>query len=77
MSEPWGSPDDICPNCGSADWMPEDEGQFASCNECGFLHRDEWTKEIMREVQIEQARCKQVLGYVPTYPEAVKKGLAK
>jgi Zn-finger protein len=77
MSEPWGGPDDVCPKCGSADWMPADEGRFASCNDCGFVHYDEWTQEIMREVQREQSQCKQILGYLPTYQEAVKKGLAK
>jgi len=30
--------------------MPADEGMFASCNDCGFIQYDEWTKEIMRQV---------------------------
>jgi hypothetical protein len=32
---------------------------------------------LIAEVKREQATCKQVLGYVPEYREAVEKGLAK
>lgn len=77
MSEPWGGPDNVCPRCGSADWMPADEGSFASCNDCGFTQYDQWTLEIRAEVQREQSQCKKILGYVPSYQEAREKGLAK
>ena len=66
-----------CPRCGSADWMPADEGAFAACNDCGFTQYDDWTLEIIREVQREQKQAKQILGYVPSYAEAVEQGLAK
>jgi hypothetical protein len=77
MSEPWGGPDNCCPKCSSADWMPADEGRFASCNDCGFTQFDDWTREIIREVEREHAQCKAILGYVPTYAEAIQKGLIK
>ena len=77
MSEPWGGPDDACPKCGSADINPPDEGSWAECNDCGHTFYDADTLALQREVQREQAYCKQVLGYVPTYREAVEKGLAK
>jgi len=77
MSEPWGGPDDVCPKCGSADLIPADEGMFGSCNDCGCVFYDEDILALQREVLREQAQCKRVLGYVPTYQEALEKGLAK
>lgn len=77
MSEPWGGPDDVCPKCGSADMNPPDEGKWAECNDCNFVQYDEWTLAIQAEVRREQAQCKAILGYVPTYQEAVEKGLVK
>lgn len=77
MSEPWGGPDDVCPKCGSGDWMPADEGRFAACNDCGYTQYDQWTLDLQNEVKREQANCKRVLGYVPDYKEAKAKGLAK
>ena len=65
-----------CPKCGSADWMPADEGAFAACNDCGFTDYDDYTRQIMAEVQREQKQAKQILGYVPTYTDAVKQGFA-
>jgi len=68
---------DTCPKCGSSDWMPADEGAFASCNDCGFVLYDDWTLEIIAEVKREQAICKRVLGHIPTFEEAVKKGFTR
>jgi len=77
MSEPWGGPDDVCPKCGSADIIPPDEGAWAECNDCGHTFYDAETLALMREVQREQANCKRILGHVPSYAEARKRGLAK
>ena len=68
MSEPWGGPDDVCPRCQSADWMPADEGAFAACNDCGFVQYDMYTLQIMAEVVREQKACN---------AEAKKRGLAE
>ena len=57
--------------------MPADEGQFASCNDCGFTQYDQWTLDLQAEVKREQELCKRILGYVPDYKEAKAKGLAK
>ena len=77
MSAPWGFPDNCCPKCGSADVNPPNEGRWADCNECGFIEYDAETLALQNEVRREQAQAKQILGYVPSYREAVKKGLAK
>ena len=66
-----------CPKCGSLDVKPADEGRWASCEECGFVQYDAETLALQAEVQREQAQCKQILGYVPEYREAVEKGLIK
>ena len=66
-----------CPKCGSADWNPADEGSFPSCNDCGFVQYDEYTLALQAEVQREQKVCKQILGYTPSYNEAVEKGLIR
>jgi hypothetical protein len=68
-----------CPECGSAeDWISEDgEGRWAHCEFCGFTKYDEWTLAIQAEVKREQAECKRVLGFVPDYEEARRRGLAK
>ena len=70
---------ETCPKCGSADWMPADEGEgaFAACNDCGFTAYDEDTLALIAEVQREQKQARQILGYVPTYEDAVRKGLTK
>ena len=69
MSEPWGGPDGVCPKCGSADWMPADEGAFASCNDCGFTQYDEETLALQAEVRSEMQTAKRVFGRTPTYAE--------
>ena len=71
------NPKGTCPRCGSADWMPAEEGAFAACNDCGFTDYDEYTLQLMAEVQREQKQAKQILGYVPSYTDAVQQGLAK
>jgi transcription initiation factor TFIIIB Brf1 subunit/transcription initiation factor TFIIB len=65
----------ICPKCKSEDVNPEDEGSWPSCNDCGFVIYDEQTLSLQAEVRREQALCKQILGYVPTFEEAIEKGL--
>lgn len=66
-----------CPKCNSADMKPEDEGSWPECNDCGFVQYDEATLQLQSEVRREQRTAKEVLGYVPSYQEAVKKGLCK
>jgi predicted nucleic-acid-binding Zn-ribbon protein len=68
---------EVCPKCGSADWMPADEGAFAACNDCGFTDYDEDTLALIAEVKREQAVCKRTLGYIPTFQEAFEKGFTK
>jgi hypothetical protein len=64
-----------CPECGAE--MREREDHFPDCEDCGFTQYDEETLALQREVQREQAEIKEILGYVPTYHEAAKKGLIK
>lgn len=66
----------ICPEC-HLDSMVEREGRFPICEECGYEQYDQETLALIAEVKREQAQCKAVLGYVPTYPEAIAKGLIK
>jgi hypothetical protein len=68
-----------CPECGSVeDWIPQDEeGRWAHCEFCGHTQYDEWTLAIQAEVKREQANCRRVLGYVPPYDVARRRGLAK
>jgi hypothetical protein len=67
----------ICPQCQSADYKPADEGSFPNCPDCGFTDYDEGTLQLMAEVQREQGICKRALGYVPSYAEAVERGLIR
>ena len=54
-----------------------DEGRFPTCDECGYVQYDEETLALIAEVKREQATCREILGYTPTYEEAVSKGLIK
>jgi NADH pyrophosphatase NudC (nudix superfamily) len=67
----------ICPDCGSTDIIDHHDERFPTCEDCGHVFYDEWTLAIIAEVKREQAQCKQILGYTPTYSEAVEKGLVK
>ena len=66
----------IC-KCGGEDIVPKDFGdeRFPTCQDCGYTFYDEDTLSLIREVKREQALCKRILGYIPGYEEAVKKGL--
>lgn len=66
-----------CPECNSLYMSNGDEEHFPSCEDCGFVQYDADTLALMAEVRREQAHAKSVLGYVPTYQEAVENGLAK
>jgi ribosomal protein L37AE/L43A len=66
-----------CPKCGSADVNPENEGSWPECNDCGFVQYDPETLALQAQVRREQATAKQILGYVPSYEEAIEKGLIK
>lgn len=65
----------ICPKCGSH--MREREDFWPDCEDCGFVQYDDETLGIQREVQREQAECKAILGYIPSFREAIEKGLIK
>ena len=64
-----------CPECGST--LTEEDERFPECYDCGFVQYDLWTLRIQAEVREEQAHAKRVLGYIPTYREAVEKGFTK
>ena len=68
---------ELCPQCGKAELSEADEGRFPSCPECGFEQYDADTLDLIAEVKREQKLCKQVLGEIPTYQDAVRLGLAK
>jgi hypothetical protein len=60
---------ELCPNCGSADVNPPDEGFWADCNDCGFIQYDEATLRLQAEVKREQKTAKDIFGRVPSYAE--------
>lgn len=66
-----------CPKCGSDDVNAPDEEFWADCNECGHVQYDADTLALQAEVRREQAQCKAILGYVPSYSEVIEKGLVK
>lgn len=65
----------VCPQCGGE--IVQHEDRFPQCENCGFTQYDEETLALQREVQREQAECKAILGYIPSFREALKKGLIK
>jgi hypothetical protein len=67
----------ICPKCSSCDVTPADEEHWPSCVECGFIEYDAETLALQAEILREQAYAKQILGYVPTFEEALRLGLTK
>lgn len=66
----------ICPDCGSSELLVQD-GHFPECANCGHAFYPESTLALIAKVRREQALCKQILGYTPTYAEAVEKGLVR
>lgn len=55
--------------------IPMEEEQFPTCQDCGFVFYDEETQGIIRQVKYQQDICKRILGYIPGWDEAVKRGL--
>lgn len=66
-----------CPECGSIYWVEATDESWPHCEDCGFTQYDADTLALQAEVRREPAQCKQILGYVPSYQEAVLKGLIK
>lgn len=66
----------ICPSCGNTEVIDHEDERFPEC-ECGFVIYPASTLALIAEVKREQAQAKQILGYVPTYSEAVEKGMVR
>lgn len=65
-----------CPECNDEMDLSDDE-RFPECLNCGFVQYDADTLALQAEIRREQAAAKKVLGYVPSYGEAIEKGFCR